>query len=1502
MSDPRAALREMETALRRAAMLEVEGMFPTTAYLFKAGPPDEPRDERGRWSAEGVVGDQSSVNVLRHPDADNWLTRAFGRKLTDQQIARLAMVPNGGTVKVLPGRGNVKLVGEHAGTKLSTGIFVGQHDIHNDTVFMDVGKGSKIQGHGVGSLLTEQQIKTARELGIRQITLEASGSSEGQHNGYYTWPRLGFDSGPFGIGSFLNRDYIKRPIPGAPGQGTVQDLMALPGGREVWKQFGGTMQMSFDTDPNSRNSKILDAYMAERRAGAKVSDQPVESTIRHSLPEFDDEEEAAWDRLVANGTLQRIAAESKSRKAYSSDEARVPAGSSEGGEWTSLGYLEPPDKSMDTAAVKAEEAKASAALDTPNTASSYYKGQIARDLAARLKGNPAWEGYVRSTGKSPSQATSGLVAMWAGTSANTNVNAVAMQRAINDEFGLGAETDHLHFQDNAVLDQAYADVGPAFRAFARAMYQNTQEELAKDNITSMTLYRGLKFRTRNDVIDAGFKPDAQPHEVTISQQPASSWSYRFFTAHSFTAAPALPGALLAATVPADRVLSTMKTGTGCKEEQEVVVLGTMSDRVAAQAWGTPGYRNAPAGALTLIQTKLAQLSVKAGPPDEPRDDAGKWTAEGGAALVPPPAMPGHELAISQFVDGQQVAADKALNSTAHASEYKVRVMKQLSRRLINNPTWRDYVLRNGTPTTPSPQQIAANEDSQIFRLNSEDATNALIHLWAETSADHDPHAIAMQRAIQDEFGLKGATTTHLAMDPQTMTGSGAQSVYERNGPAYQAFARAMYDNTQDELSKQGITGMLLYRGLDFGVGRGDYVARQLGVPLDNQPHQVMVNQQPASSWSYDYQIARGFTGGTGSSGAVLAARVPAERILSTMKTGVGCKGEKEVVVLGGQDQVTAQAWSENARDPRAPHDPVGLIQLDPHVRNPIMGEPYIPDEEGKVWNPFEPRQPAGVPEGGQWTSGEAGGELHAPDPTLTDKALGKEHNRLDKALNNAKVSREDYKQGVVKAISARLANNKDWQTYVTHAFEKGGEWTDRPSDLGYTVEWSPNDPPTAEFSPEQSEKAASDMVARWAQSSGDGSLPALAMQHAIQKEFGLTDAVTAHMDLNDPRFQSIIQVNEPAMRAFARAMYDNTQAELAKDGITSMTIYRGMVFRSPDAVREAGFNPDGQSHTATIAQQPASSWSYDFNVAHTFVGTKQGGVMMAATVPASRILSTMKTGVGCKPEKEVVVLGGKDTVAANAWGTGGLTPAPPTALALIQTKLAQLSVKAGPPDEPRDDAGKWTAEDEGLVLGRAQRILGHSVTAGQLAALTGAPKGSKTKVVPWESGVAIVTEHPNIEDQAVAILKDNGSLHYEQLFLNRAARGKGVGVKMMADAVRAAYGLGIKKVDLDAVGGGPKSKVGNRSQNGYYTWARLGFDGNIDPYTKEANKYRPEAKPAWPEPYRSVERVSDLMKMPGGAKFWKEWGDETHMTIDTDPNSAGRKVMEAYVKARGLDT
>lgn len=160
-----------------------------------------------------------------------------------------------------------------------------------------------------------------------------------------------------------------------------------------------------------------------------------------------------------------------------------------------------------------------------------------------------------------------LVNGWAGTSGDANPSAIAIQLAVKAEFGLTSSALG-HFEKNilAKATQLFESNQKVYKAFTRAMYNNTQARLKAEGINFVTLYRGVR---TFDLEKAGIKGNEIVAMLDkIGLQPASSYSTSLDTALEFA-----HGQLIISRVPVNRILGTARSGFGCLSESEFVILG-----------------------------------------------------------------------------------------------------------------------------------------------------------------------------------------------------------------------------------------------------------------------------------------------------------------------------------------------------------------------------------------------------------------------------------------------------------------------------------------------------------------------------------------------------------------------------------------------------------------------------------------------------------------------------------------------------------------------------------------------------------------------------------------------------------------------------------------------------------------------------------------------------------------------------------------------------------------
>lgn len=241
-------------------------------------------------------------------------------------------------------------------------------------------------------------------------------------------------------------------------------------------------------------------------------------------------------------------------------------------------------------------------------------------------------------------------------------------------------------------------------------------------------------------------------------------------------------------------------------------------------------------------------------------------------------------------------------------------------------------------------------------------------------------------------------------------------------------------------------------------------------------------------------------------------------------------------------------------------------------------------------------------------------------------------------------------------------------------------------------------------------------------------------------------------------------------------------------------------------------------------------------------------------------------------------------------------------------------------DHPRDDSGQFTSvsgstsstasDDFGqLVEGDFPEtetafselnevndtfsdFFGRKVRNRQVAMLTGGAHIRNTEVTTDGEQLNISVTSKSILAERKIHRDENGDLVlHAELLMYKQGGGAGKGTKAFANMVRNAVALGCTKITCFAAGGGGDS--GRFAMNGYYTWPRLGYDGDI-PATLMA-------KDVWrnaPEHIQSATRVSDLMKTQEGRDWWKENGMAFDATFDLSEGSQSRKALSRYLKEK----
>jgi GNAT superfamily N-acetyltransferase len=189
--------------------------------------------------------------------------------------------------------------------------------------------------------------------------------------------------------------------------------------------------------------------------------------------------------------------------------------------------------------------------------------------------------------------------------------------------------------------------------------------------------------------------------------------------------------------------------------------------------------------------------------------------------------------------------------------------------------------------------------------------------------------------------------------------------------------------------------------------------------------------------------------------------------------------------------------------------------------------------------------------------------------------------------------------------------------------------------------------------------------------------------------------------------------------------------------------------------------------------------------------------------------------------------------------------------------------------------------------GYASYLLGRKARLADLASLMGAPDDAIVGLdfdpnnlnVP----LSLSAEGPGYEMYRTLSRDDAGRpfLTNDSFQVDKDHRGQGLGARAFGRQVEHAVRLGVDRIEADAA-----SEYG---MNGYYTWPRFGYDGEIPREIRtliEAGQVSPPGDPR---------RVSDLMKTEEGRAWWKENGTSFRATFDLEDGSLSRRVWDGYL-------
>ena len=137
----------------------------------------------------------------------------------------------------------------------------GKKFIHNDVLVLHEGS----QRTGIGTDIFSGEVEEAAKRGFDYIGTVAAGAADEGFNGYYTWPRLGYDESLESLDRY-NPTLVEKIRAKFPDAESILDVFEA-GGSKWWKENGSILyNAKFDLTEDSRSRQVLNSYLAARKA------------------------------------------------------------------------------------------------------------------------------------------------------------------------------------------------------------------------------------------------------------------------------------------------------------------------------------------------------------------------------------------------------------------------------------------------------------------------------------------------------------------------------------------------------------------------------------------------------------------------------------------------------------------------------------------------------------------------------------------------------------------------------------------------------------------------------------------------------------------------------------------------------------------------------------------------------------------------------------------------------------------------------------------------------------------------------------------------------------------------------------------------------------------------------------------------------------------------------------------------------------------------------------
>ncbi len=199
------------------------------------------------------------VTVRYEGRAAERVAELFGRAIPDEQLAAAFGALDGATVSVAF-NANQHIEATITHPQIAAQIRTLRMDAQGELFLRNEFFRTRDDApKGLGTYSFARQVAGARALGIRWIETFAAGSKASRNwNGYYTWPRLGYNAE-----LTSDEELLLQYLRGFRGVRDLNDLI-LRGGAAWWAEKGDGREMVFHLDGRYRSVRILLRYLREK--------------------------------------------------------------------------------------------------------------------------------------------------------------------------------------------------------------------------------------------------------------------------------------------------------------------------------------------------------------------------------------------------------------------------------------------------------------------------------------------------------------------------------------------------------------------------------------------------------------------------------------------------------------------------------------------------------------------------------------------------------------------------------------------------------------------------------------------------------------------------------------------------------------------------------------------------------------------------------------------------------------------------------------------------------------------------------------------------------------------------------------------------------------------------------------------------------------------------------------------------------------------------------------